>query len=692
MLNHALIVCLFVFGFSLPGIAQVNCEQTSTLLKILKEQHYAPLDYTDSISSDIFELTISSVDPRGFYFLKSDLDKFETYRYVLEDNDFENACDFTEFIVKVFHERTTTISQEVSEFLKTPVNLFSGKKVDDIDPDDSFRNDMNELLEKWRLRLELMVVEDVSVKIDPSEIKDETVLQNVEKRARESLNLRYQTKFALISETEAVQRIVVSSFFNAICSRHDPHSMYFPPEDMKRFMEGVSTTRLAYGFSIAENDKREVFIDQIVPGSPAWVSNKVNVDDILIEASYPGKEPVLLNDLGIEEFNLILSGNKTDTLNLTLKKKSGKLTEVQLVKAEIEQEANQIEGLILDGESKVGYIYMPAFFTNWADFNLKGCANEVAKELVKLKRDGIEGLILDLRDNGGGSLKEAIELAGVFINIGPMAIQKDNEGNLVLMKDWNRGAAYNGPMVVLINNGSASASEVFTASLQDYSRAVVVGTPSFGKSSGQGIFPLKDDYLNYYDSNIEQTNSLGYVKVTKNMYYRLNKQTAQFSGVIPDIVLPDYNVASNDYERHYSYVLPGDSVEKDIRFSPLKALPIDHLKTSSKKRIASSSIFSDIESIENTWSNIVHSNYVHLDSLNQWNTQKNELIEKTNQAYLITNNSFNAKINSYDIDVLKSDSYRKSASDSFIKGLNSDAFLEETYHIMKDLIHFKSKQ
>ena len=281
---------------------------------------------------------------------------------------------------------------------------------------------------------------------------------------------------------------------NAYAKSYDPHSNYFSTEQLDDFEVQLSDVTFSFGIDFNKNRKGEIIISAIAPGSPAWKCNQLNEGDILISIQDNEKEYRDFSCFSLKELEKLLSKIQNDSATaFKFAKNGGEHVEVKLTKEEIKVADNIISSFVLKGDKKLGYIYLPSFYTNDEFFSYlpNGCANDFAKELLQLKREGIEGLILDLRNNGGGSMLEAIRMVGNFINYGGISIVDDNQNELTTLKDLSRGVIFDRPLIVMVNQFSASASELFASAIQDQNRGLVVGTTTFGKSTMQNVRPVQ---------------------------------------------------------------------------------------------------------------------------------------------------------------------------------------------------------
>jgi carboxyl-terminal processing protease len=304
-------------------------------------------------------------------------------------------------------------------------------------------------------------------------------------------------------------------------------------------------------------------------------------------------------DAEVEEIERTLAASGGNTVNITVKKADGTTRQVALHKERLEEqedeEEDKVKSYILQGDRKIGYISLPAFYSDWeGTLGINGCANDVAKEIIKLKKENIEGLMIDLRYNGGGSLQEAVELSGIFIDAGPVAQLKYKlEPKPETLKDAVRGTIYDGPLLLLVNGFSASASEMVAAVMQDYHRALIVGSPTYGKATAQIVLPL-DTTINLENLN-GKTVASSYIKLTTSRLFRVNGTTAQAHGVQPDIVLPDLTDAVPEREVNEKYALPPTTIDANKYYKPLAPLPVAAADAVAKKEMAASPYFSYVQ-------------------------------------------------------------------------------------------------
>jgi carboxyl-terminal processing protease len=371
----------------------------------------------------------------------------------------------------------------------------------------------------------------------------------------------------------------------------DPHTTFMPPIEKRSFDETMRGSFFGIGASLKEEDGA-IKINTLLTGSPAWKSGQVNIGDIIMKVAEGNNEPTDLTGFFVEDAVKLIRGKKGTEVRLTMKKTDGSIKTISLIRDEIVQDETFARSAIVNSEKgKIGYIYLPEFY---ADFdNPKGarCSEDVRKEIIKLKEQKVDGIIMDLRNNGGGSLMDVVQMVGLFIEDGPIVQVKDRDGKPQIYRDRDKTVLYEGPLGVMVNEFSASASEIFAAAIQDYNRGVIIGSSTtYGKGTVQRNIGL-DRALGMVDPNSD----LGTVKLTLQKFYRINGGSTQRRGVSSDIFLPDVFEYSKLREQNNPDALPWDEIQKadytNWRYSP-NLVPI---KAASLNRINSSPSFTQIK-------------------------------------------------------------------------------------------------
>jgi carboxyl-terminal processing protease len=451
---------------------------------------------------------------------------------------------------------------------------------------------------------------------------------------------------------------VANIYAEVIANCFDPHTEFMPKEEKEAFESELSTQGYYFGFALEKNDSNQVQIARVMPGSPAWKSGDLNTGDVIVSIGWEGKTPLMMNETRPEEVSQMLAIPGNQKLALTVRKANGIHKTTFLTKEKMDNEDNNVRGFVLKGTKTIGYIYLPDFYTRQQGSG-GSSANDVAKAIIKLKKDNIEGLILDVRYNGGGSLLEAIDMAGIFLDYGPVGMLREKSGNTITLKDANRGTIYNGPLAVMINGQSASASEFIAAVLQNYNRAVVVGSNTFGKGSAQQIFQV--DTTGLPGNNTDN----GFVKITTGKFYRVDGTTTQYAGVKPDIVLPDIFDALNYHEAAMPFALPADSIAPNSMYKPMASLPVQLLSQKSAARVTASQHFAAVKKqIAAITGNI----------------------KEEKEARLTPSAVLKADINTFDASLVNGNDYLSSLNERWKSKINSDIYIEETFNILLDVL------
>jgi carboxyl-terminal processing protease len=666
-------------------MAQANgdiCRTTKLVLKNLEKYHYSPPTFDAAARKEIVSLFIEGIDPYGFYFLGSDKKSLEDVAAMDGEGVF---CSMIEMAGLMYRQRLQATDSFISNYVKAPMEFSNADTLYYSPRYKSFlAKDVAAQQNYLKKKIKLSVLTSMYEAQKDSASK-RTEAQR-EEAARNEIQRKLRKHEGMLKERGKLERYVAEEFWNAMAHRCDPHSCYFNNSDKSDFEKQISVEDFSYGLVTKENDDGQVEIVRLIPGSPAWKANELNEGDVITAMTTDGKK-VDLSTLTEEEINDLIESAQSKNILLTVKKKNSQEKKVSLRREKMQSQENSLNGYILkDDKISLGYIPLPAFYTNMEDYQPMGCSNDVAKEILKLKKENIDGLILDLRFNGGGAMNEAMSLAGIFIDEGPLGIEKSREGKPFTLRDFNRGTIYDGPLVVLVNGYSASASEFLSGVLQDYNRAVIVGAPTYGKGTAQSILLVdstQKDYLGYKS---------GYLKLTEGKFYRVNSTSNQNKGIQPDVALPGIDIENYyDKESGTPYHLPSDTVGKKVVYNAGPAFPVSYLIEHSAARVKINPFFAKVQAVSDSIS-IYYKNdskiaitkkavNQYLQNLDGLKKTVNDLSDGKESAFKAINNKFEDKVLEFDEDGKKQNEER-------IKGLNSDRELEEACFILKDLINY----
>lgn len=675
-------IYLILLGNLCSGQAALSpYKKASQIVEVLNNYHIKPPVINDAWSEQVFDEFIYLLDPGKRFFSIDDIMRLEEYKTKIDDALKDNNCSLISKSEALFRKKLTESNLFIINALKSPFNYTIRESLkSDFKKVSTLAAKQIDLDDYWRSSLKLQTLiwmsrhtEDDLAKLNPEQFK------TLEAQARKTIQLKEQgTIHRLLNPTGGFEKAVEVCFLKAIAHSFDPHTEYFTPEQKEDFNTSLSTEGLSFGVEIGDDQYGQIKISRLVPGGPAWATNEINQGDIIISVKWADQEPIDIELYDLEALNYEFGNSHKNEVALTLKKANNQIKTIQLTKGKIELDANLIRSFMLKGEKTIGYISLPGFYSEFEDQHSKGCADDMARELIKLKKEKIDGLILDLRFNGGGSLREAISLAGIFIDVGPLALIQETGQPVVTLKDLNRGTIYDGPLVIMVNGFSASASELVSAVLQDLNRALVVGKQTYGKATGQVIVPI----------NKNSPEESGFLKVTNDRIYRVTGKSLQKKGVVPDITLPDLFDSFMEREMDFTNALAADSIIKKVYFTPLTNLPIQLLKAKSAQRIVESNKFEGIIKAENFFTLSIP---LELKEYDKYNQGVDDFLESFNNAE-VNNDTYKVQMNRFDDPLLSMDSHRKEISKELLREIQHSPYIDEAYRIILDYISIiKSK-
>ncbi len=692
--------------YAQQAINPVYGKQSNALVKLLEKFHYNPPVFDKVFSEKVYLKFIHQLDPRGLYLTLEDLRVLNEYKNKLDDEVGNCSPYFLDVATRTFRAKLQSTDTLVSQMLRKPTD-FAFTDTIFYTKSDSITYTANEkgLQRRWRryLKYEVLVnlytAED-SDKVNPFSLEVKDLLKK-EPVVRAKILRNTQRKIRrILNHPDGFENFIATEYLNAIASSYDPHTEFFSDSGKNEFVSELSSDEYSFGISLEENENGDPEITHLVPGGAAWKSNLLNDGDILlkIKTLLPSVHDLPFTD--ITQVLEILGFKANKNLELTVRKRNGQIRTVQLEKTRVRSDENAIKSYLLNGEKKIGYISLPSFYTEWGTSSPLGCANDVAKEIIKLQEEHIDGLILDLRSNGGGSVYEAIGLAGLFIDEGPISVFKERNAKPQLLKDMNRGTAYDGPLLVMVNGMSASASELFAGGIQDYNRGLIVGSATYGKASGQTIFPVDSIYSfpelfsgSCVPGKADQ-GKMGYAKITVEKFYNLHDGSHQLRGIKPDVALPDPFYYNAYRESFLPGALPNDSVYKKVIFHPFPPLPISELSFRSAGRLKKNKSFLSFHQLNDSLQYIQQKEGMLIlkpENYRREEKKSHQLTEAMEKLQSESTGMFKAENNSYEEQLLGMDSYSKEANALVLQNLQKDIFLGEAFNIIGDLISLHNK-
>jgi len=533
---------------------------------LLEQGHYSPKKIDDEFSKKVLYKFAEELADKNI-FLAGDIASFKKFENRIDDEIHGADLESFFFINELYLKRLGETSILYKDILARPFDFTKDETVNlDEEKQDYPRNE-EERKDIWRKRLKYMTLTKyVDMLNDRDKNKDKKDYKpkadsTLEREARDAVRKQIERYFTTKKNHDTIEENF-STFVNVITSTMDPHTNYFPPIDKRSFDEGMKGSFFGIGAQLKEDDGK-IKIASLITGMPAWKGGELRVDDEIIKIGQGNLEPVDVTGYSVNDaIKLIRGSEKGSEVRLTIRRLDGTVKVIAIIRDEIKLDDTFVKSAIINGDHKIGYIYLPEFYINYEDPNGAKCSEDVAREIKKLKEENVEGIIMDLRGNGGGSLPEVIKMAGLFIEDGPVCIVKGRDERPQQLKDKDKSVLYTGPLTVMVDEFSASASEIFAAAIQDYKRGIIIGsTSTYGKGTVQRNIPLNPDNDNPLFSN-KKSEDLGFVKLTLQKFYRINGGSTQLKGVTPDIILPDRNEYLKFREKDNATALSWDEIPK----------------------------------------------------------------------------------------------------------------------------------
>ena len=534
----------------------------SSVTQLLEKQHYSPKKIDDNFSKVLFNKFLNDLDYDKTLFTQADIKALKKFETKLDDEMHGSNLEFLPTLNPIYDKRVSQVITLYKDILSKPFKFDVDEKIV-VDTDkEPFAKDEKERNDRFRKKLKLLALERF---VDLQEAREKATVDSIksradaelEKEAREKV-LKAMDRFYNRIKAKFNDEERFNTYINAIANTMDPHTDYFPPVEKRAFDESMSNRFYGIGAQLGEQDGT-VKIVNIMAGGPAWKQGELMANDVILKVAQGAGEPVDIAGYEVTDAVKLIRGTLGSEVRLTVKKEDGTIKTISIIREKINQDESAVRSAIVnEGGNKIGYIYLPDFYANFEDAEGARCSDDVAAELEKLKKENVKGIVMDLRFNGGGSLQEVVNMVGLFIPQGPVVQVKDKEGRSLPLYDKNPTVQYDGPLVVMVNEGSASASEIFAAAIQDYKRGLVVGsTSTFGKGTVQRNLMLGNQ-LDYFNTDKQN----GAVKLTLQKFYRINGGSTQLKGVVPDVVVPDQYEYLKIREKHMPHALPWDEIAK----------------------------------------------------------------------------------------------------------------------------------
>ena len=655
---------------------------------VLDQAHYLDKEIDDDFSEKVFNTFLENLDPYKRYFYASDIEEFSEYKYSIDDAFKIPNLDFFDLVYERYKKRMSESEIIFNHILLNPFD-FSKDEVCECDFEVlDYVQTNEELYDRWRKLLKIYVIENYHNEIedDLRKLEKDSLFQIrnidlIEKETRESLSETMIQNYKFVSE-EMQRSDWFSVYINSFVSQYDPNTSYLDPESKDRFDVDMSGNYAGIGARLQKKiDKVE--ITEVISGGPAWRDNTLEKGDAILKVRQDDEEePVSILTMRLSEAVKLIKGEKGTKVHLTVKKVDGSISEVTVKRDIVQLEETYIKSSIVKKDNNnYGIINIPKFYIDFDNQSNRDAAKDLKTEIKRLKEQGIKGLVIDLRNNGGGALKTVVDMAGMFIKNGPVVQVKYFDKEKQVLSDRDRSILWTGPLVILVNEGSASASEILAAAMQDYKRAIIIGgNQTWGKGTVQNVFPLNRMVRGNTNGD------LGALRYTTQKYYRINGGSVQLEGVKSDINVP-YRYKYLDFgEKDSENPLEWDEID-DVDYTTWQSnFDFDQAIQKSKDRMSNNEYLKLVD--ENAkWIKTVRDD--KLINLNYDNFKKEleENLSETKKFDALNDFSmdFNFKSLPYEVDLIEKDSVLGIKRKRWHKSLNKDVYIDEALNVLSDL-------
>lgn len=655
------------------------------LRNILTRSHFVVKEMNDDFSEYVFNEFIDGLDPNKRYFTQKDLKDFEKYKYDIDNQLLREDLSFYRIVYQRFTKKIKNAKSYYGDLLTSPFN-FKKKESIDVDYDNIFfAKNETQLKDYWRKQLKLSVLIRVEQKIKKETAKkkenNKYTIKNfreLEKEARSEVLKSMDELYVRIEELEHEDWF--STFLNSVVGAFDPHTTYMAPNMKERFDQDMSGKLEGIGARLQKKGINTL-VFKLVSGGPAWKQGELEAGDIILAVAQGNKEAVDIVGMRLDDAIKFIKGKKGTEVRLTVKKNlDGSTKVISIIRDVVELEETFVKSSIIEKNGKkYGLINLPKFYIDFDEQNYRDSAKDMEKEIERLKKENVSGLIIDLRNNGGGSLKTAIEISGLFIKQGPIVQIKYRGEKPIIKNDTDEKIQWNGAVIVLVNEFSASASEIFAAAMQDYNRAIIIGgNQTYGKGTVQSVLPINQ--FTKYGKN------LGALKMTIQKFYRINGGSTQIEGVYSDIAIPNRYSYMKFGERDLEGALIWDKV-KQADYIPVKSYEnFSEVIDNSKRRIASDSKFKLI----NEYAKWLKKNQDNTSfSLNYKTFTKENLQQEQDADKFKTVFNYKSDLSftspKYELSILKKDTVLAEKRLSWHKNLSKDLYIDEAVNVLSEL-------
>ena len=686
----ASLICFNSFSSTIDHEIKKDPEKDRVLIYVLKNiltrGHFVVKDMNDDFSEFVYQNFIDGLDSSKRYFTQKDIKEFSQYKYEIDNQLLKDDLSFYHLVYSRFLEKIKNVKSYYGDLLAQPFNFKKNETIDLDYKNVPFAKNNNELINYWRKQLklqtlskiqELTALQENKLKKDKNHPKKS--FKTLEKEARTEVLKNMEELYIRIEELEHEDWF--STFLNSVVGAFDPHTTYMDPNIKERFDQNISGKLEGIG---ARLQKKGIYthVSELVAGGPAFKQGELEPEDIILKVAQGEEEPIDIVGMRLDDAIKFIKGKKGTEVRLTVKKKiDGSIQIISIIRDVVQLDETFVKSSIVEKNGKkYAIIDLPSFYIDFSDNNYRDSAKDMEKEIERLKAEGVNGLIVDLRNNGGGSLKTAIEISGLFIDKGPIVQVKYRGENPIVKEDIDPTVQWDGAVVVLVNEFSASASEIFAAAMQDYKRGVILGgNQTYGKGTVQNILPINQFYPKY-------EKDLGYLKMTIQKFYRVNGGSTQKEGVYSDIAMPSRLSYMKYGERDLEGALNWDKVPQAKYTQTNTYANFNDVVYNSKQRIANSKNFKLI----NEYAKWLKENQEDMSfSLNykQFFAKNDQKEKEANQFKSVFEYTSNLTFTSpkYEKALFKNDKDLADKRIAWHKSLSKDMYISEALNVLSEL-------
>ena len=710
-----------LFAFKIESNKDADPGRDKMLLELLtfviEKGHYSPAVIDDTFSKGVYKDYIQALDPSKRFFLQSDIDEFSKFETELDDELLNKDLTFFDLTYTRLKKRMAENQKLYKELLASPFDYGVDETFNTDYEKAPYAQNNEELKERWRKQIKLSTLSSLVDRLKIQENKEKGIIdkddskkptnilkqgefqndlekekidkslesgkpktfEELEKITRESASKSLDEYFVFMNELDRDDWFSV--YINSITARFDPHTSYFAPDEKERFDVSISGKFEGIGARLQKkNDFTE--ITELISGGPAWRGKLLEAGDVLMKVAQGSAEPIDIVGMRLDDVVKKIKGPKGSEVRLTVKKVDGTIKTISIIRDIVEIEETYAKSSIVERNGlKYGVIYLPKFYIDFENKEGRDAGKDIAIEVEALKKGGVDGIVLDVRDDGGGSLSTVVDIAGLFVEQGPIVQIKSAGRKKEVLFDRDKKIEWDGPLVIMVNSFSASASEILAAAIQDYKRGIVIGSKqTYGKGTVQNLIDL-NQFVRSSDMG-----DLGALKTTTQKFYRINGGSTQLDGVSSDVVMPDKYSYLKMGERDVDNAMPWDKIDPAEYTVWNKNENFDRAITNSKKRIAQNSQFRLIEENAKWIDERSHENIYSL-KLDNFKKEQQRIEEANKKFKSIADYDYHLKFSSLplEVELMKKDVSLKEKRERWHENLSKDIYVEEALNVLDDL-------